>query len=578
MKARIILWDEVSTTPARAMDAANACLQDLCGSELPFGGKIVVFGGDTRQTLPVVEGGSRADIVASAVTSSLVWTRCSLIPISLDFNLRAATDPEFRAFLLRVGNGRQPFQLEYGPAAIFLPADIAAPHEWSLQDLLEFVYGDVVALSQRLVRDPTDANLDFFGKRALLAPKNEDVSKLNALLLQCFPPEQVQSFPSTTYISGGSPDDYAAYPVEFLNSLELSGLPPAILKLCPGAIVILLRNLAYEQGLCNGTRCIVLRATPRILDVMVLTGYSRGKRAWIPRIPLSPTETVLPVRIVRRQFPVRLAWAMTINKAQGQSLLRHLAFPWDMLLLSRKCWSFAFNINIPSFVETFRIAFFRSIAPHNCNQLAARCSTFGFRLWLIPTTTRIRTWTVVRCAFSRWRSHTHSCPCWPGPFPGARRRRPCRCKPLYTEYRLPWSLAKLKQKSSICVQQRYAIFHPSVLQLHCIKFTCPDILQPPAKAASPPSIVSWSQWPLWSRCYDNLYLHVTSIRFEFGKAKPPAQAAALFFSAIPPALASETFVHQCPNLAQTTRSHNSPQELYDNFYLHVTSISLRSRR
>ncbi len=339
MKARIILRDEVSTTPARAMDAANACLQDLCGSELPFGGKLVIFGGDTRQTLPVVEGGSRADIVASAVTSSRVWANCLLIPISLDFNLRAATDPEFRAFLLRVGNGRQPFQLEYGPAAIFLPADIAAPHEWSLKDLLDFVYGDVVALSQRLVRDPTDANLDIFGKRALLAPKNDDVSKLNALLLDCFPPEQVQSFPSTTYISGGSPDDYSAYPVEFLNSLELSGLPPAVLNLCPGAIVILLRNLAYEQGLCNGTRCIVLQATARILDVMVLTGYSRGKRAWIPRIPLSPTETVMPVRIIRRQFPVRLAWAMTINKAQGQSLLRHLALR-VMLLFLYKYWIF----------------------------------------------------------------------------------------------------------------------------------------------------------------------------------------------------------------------------------------------
>ena len=57
-----------------------------------------------------------------------------------------------------------------------------------------------------------------------------------------------------------------------------------------------------------------------------------------------------------------------------------------------------------------------------------------------------------------------------------------------------------------------------------------------------------------------------------------AQAAALFFSAIPRALASETLVHRCPNPAQTTRSHNSPQELYDNFYLYVTSISLRSRR
>ena len=145
---------------------------------------------------------------------------------------------------------------------------------------------------------------------------------------------------------------------------------------------------------------------------------------------------------------------------------------------------------------------------------------------------------------------THSCPCWPGPFTGARRRRPCRCKPLYTEYRLPWSLAKLKQKKSICVQQRNAIFHPSVLQLHCIKFTCPDILQAPGKAASPPSVVSWPQWPLWSRCYDNLYLHVTSIPFKFGS---------LAGDLIPSDLNSWLFPHRKKQSHLPRQQHSSSQ-------------------
>lgn len=85
---------------------------------------------------------------------------------------------------------------------------------------------------------------------------------------------------------------------------------------------MLLRNLDYEKGLCNGTRCVIVRISTRVLDVLILTGKSVGKRAFIPRIPLSPSEFSLPVKLVRRQFPVRLAWALTINKAQGQTLQR----------------------------------------------------------------------------------------------------------------------------------------------------------------------------------------------------------------------------------------------------------------
>lgn len=107
-----------------------------------------------------------------------------------------------------------------------------------------------------------------------------------------------------------------------MNSLDLPGLPPSVLTLCRGALVILLRNIDYERGLCNGTRCLVINISARVLDVLVLTGKSIGKRAFIPRIPLSPSEAMLPVKLIRRQFPVRLAWALTINKAQGQTLRR----------------------------------------------------------------------------------------------------------------------------------------------------------------------------------------------------------------------------------------------------------------
>ena len=68
-------------------------------------------------------------------------------------------------------------------------------------------------------------------------------------------------------MKGGSQEDYATYPVDYLNSLDLPGLPPAVLRLCRGAVVVLLRNVDYEGGLCNGTCAIVVNISPRIIDV-----------------------------------------------------------------------------------------------------------------------------------------------------------------------------------------------------------------------------------------------------------------------------------------------------------------------
>jgi len=57
------------------------------------------------------------------------------------------------------------------------------------------------------------------------------------------------------------------------------------------------------------------------IDAEIVGGQHAGKRVFIPRIPLSPSEDLsLPFKFKRKQFPLRLSFAMTINKAQGQTI------------------------------------------------------------------------------------------------------------------------------------------------------------------------------------------------------------------------------------------------------------------
>jgi ATP-dependent exoDNAse (exonuclease V) alpha subunit len=108
--------------------------------------------------------------------------------------------------------------------------------------------------------------------------------------------------------------------IEFLNALN-EGLPPHGLMLKKGVPVMLLRNMNPPQGMCNGTRLIV----DKVIDGNVIRSTLDGnpsKVAIIPRIKRIPNNPAFPFQWSRRQFPVRLAFAMTINKSQGQTLRR----------------------------------------------------------------------------------------------------------------------------------------------------------------------------------------------------------------------------------------------------------------
>jgi ATP-dependent DNA helicase PIF1 len=62
-RAALIIWDEVAMSKWQFVETLDRSMQDIMGCELPFGGKVMVFGGDFRQVLPIVPRGTRAQIM-----------------------------------------------------------------------------------------------------------------------------------------------------------------------------------------------------------------------------------------------------------------------------------------------------------------------------------------------------------------------------------------------------------------------------------------------------------------------------------------------------------------------------------
>ncbi|KAL3119857.1 hypothetical protein niasHT_005917 [Heterodera trifolii] len=101
---------------------------------------------------------------------------------------------------------------------------------------------------------------------------------------------------------------------------------------------MLIRNLDVTQGLCNGTRLQVMRTSENNLFCRILTGPRAGAQniIAIPRIQFEygRARHHRGLRFRRLQFPIRLCFAMTINKAQGQTLQR-----MALVLNGRQCFS-----------------------------------------------------------------------------------------------------------------------------------------------------------------------------------------------------------------------------------------------
>ena len=319
--AKIIVLDEAPMLHRYLLEALDRTLRDITENDKPFGGKVLILSGDFRQTLTVLPHASSAAIVDAALNRSHLWKQFKIVELKENMRVKASGDPvleEFDNWTLSIGNGDaatidETDMIEIPDHMCFEIEEKSFKNPDSekraIQGLAEHVYPN---LKQNLKKP------GWMDGRAILAPTNKQVDAINNLITEAFP-----GSPSVLTSSDElfNPEDLSRFNTEYLNSLNPSGLPMHRLFLKNGMPLMLLRNLNPKMGLCNGTRLIFHQVhSNNLLECSIAGGEFNNRKVLIPRITLKPKDKEFAFEWSRRQFPVRVCFAMTINKSQGQTL------------------------------------------------------------------------------------------------------------------------------------------------------------------------------------------------------------------------------------------------------------------
>ena len=311
--AKLILIDEATMLDRLLLEALDRSLRDLMGQHnKPFGGKTLLLAGDFRQCLPVVKGANRAQTIGHCINKSHLWQHFKLLKLSVNMRVRASGDLELEAFdrwTLSIGDGADEAVLipEHMVTEIVPNTPTESWHEeGSMKQFCGLIFPDLTAN----INKP-----GWLEGRSILTPTNNEVSTINEMMQQWVPGSATKLLSADTL---ENPNDAFRFNAEYLNTLKPNGFPEHILTLKAGMPIMLLRNVNPRQGLCNGTRLIYDKTIDNKLIQCRIVGSERV--VLIPRITFIPKAGDYPFEWQRRQFPVRIAFATTINKSQGQSL------------------------------------------------------------------------------------------------------------------------------------------------------------------------------------------------------------------------------------------------------------------
>jgi len=273
-----IIIDEISMVRADVLDAIDRSLRlNRRRAELPFGGVQIVAFGDLFQLAPVVEGELQQYFSDAFDTpyffSASVLSQCDWRLLELKRNYRQSKDPSFFELLSRLGRN-------------------------------EMTIEDMDCLNNRLLADTSEEE----GAFVTLTSTNAAADRINAQHLAGLPGETIH------------------YAAKIKGEFD-EGSSPAQTELSvkAGAQVMMLRNDPDGRWV-NGDVAVVedcsalhlrVRLRDDVHDVLPVK-WERIRYAWTPE----DNQMVRNVAGTFQQFPVKLAWAITIHKSQGQTLNR----------------------------------------------------------------------------------------------------------------------------------------------------------------------------------------------------------------------------------------------------------------
>ncbi len=251
-QSKIIIWDEAPMAHKFCFHSVDRLLRDIMKSvhpslaNVPFGGKKIVLGGDFRQCLPVVIRGNRADIVFASVKSSYLWNYVQTFTLSINMRLSSESNTNYAQFLINVGNGTQTTStIDDHNDYITIPENMWMP--LNQNNLFSTIYDDF-SLNY--------SNPEYIEKRSILCPLNLQTDDINKLATS-FLPGLSTIYLSIDSILDDNQNNNLFFNTEYLNSLQISGLPNHSLELKVNQPIILIRNLSNSNGLCNGTRLMI---------------------------------------------------------------------------------------------------------------------------------------------------------------------------------------------------------------------------------------------------------------------------------------------------------------------------------
>jgi len=188
--ANLIIWDEAPMAHKFCFEALDRTLKDIMKehnkSDFIFGGKVIVFGGDFRQILPVIPRGSRSDIVHATVNSSYLWEYCQILNLTKNMRLlqqglhssTVAEIEEFFSWIIKIGDG----SLNEPNDGL---VDIEIPPEFLIKNYKDPIQAIINSTYPQLHQKFNDEM--FLISRAILASRIETVDEINKSVLGSIP-------------------------------------------------------------------------------------------------------------------------------------------------------------------------------------------------------------------------------------------------------------------------------------------------------------------------------------------------------------------------------------------------------
>jgi len=337
----VILWDEFFSNDKMCFNAVYRSYDSLKG-------KVFIAFGDDGQIAPVVVNGKRSDTSRASIITHPLWRKFQVFKFTKNLRLLGIErtldmeDEDDLLFLnrqqqyarileqVREGNKFSAEVQELYSDPIMGTTDIRLPtcrYITDMHEALFFLY-------------PQGFHTPNIHEKAILCATNEDVDEWNTIV-QGLNPNTARTYASSNQFK--DVDDPHGILASILTEdacmfYRQNGVPDHRITLKRGDICFVMRTLNRKEKLANNTRVVIVELYDRIIKVATIEEYPRN--FVIPRIRFNVKLKFGGFTLLRTQFPLRLAYAMTKNKSQGQSIpvslddVRHPTFSHGHLYVS----------------------------------------------------------------------------------------------------------------------------------------------------------------------------------------------------------------------------------------------------